>query len=857
MLRAATDINLSHVDQTVGAAATVSNFQNVAASALGSAQGINVVGSAVANIITGGAGDDTIDGGGGADVIDAGAGDDIVAYRGTEASIAGGAGSNTLQLKTVATVDLANADQTTGDAVNVSAFENVDAGALTAAQSATISGDAQGNIITGGAGNDVIDGRAGADVISAGAGNDTVHYHGTEILIDGGFGSNTLVIDNPGGITRVDLSVAPGSDQTTGDIVNVANFQNIDASILTTGIVVTGSSSANAITTGSGNDTIDGGGGADVVSAGAGNDVVSYYGSEVSIDGGSGTNTLVLRNAATVDLGATDQTTGDSVTVANFQNVDGSALAVGATITGSAAANTITGGAGNDTIDGGGGADVISAGGGDDSIVSRGAEASIDGGTGSDTLVLTASSTVTAVNFAVAGGTDQTTGDSVSIVNFENLNAGAMTSALNVTGSSGANVITTGSGNDVIHGGGGTDIVDAGAGNDSVDYWGTEVSIDGGTGTNTLVVRASGTLDLSATDQSAGDLATVTNFQNVDASGLTSTQVVSVTGSSGANTIIGGAGNDTIDGNGGADVISAGAGNDTVTYHGTEALVDGGAGSDTLVLMAGSAVTAVDFSVTAGNDQTTGDGTSVTNFENLDASALATSLTVTGSSGVNTILTGSAADTVDGGGGLDVINTGAGDDTVTYRGTELSIDGGTGINTLILQATTDINLSRVDQTVGDAVTVMRFQNVDASALSATEGVTIVGNSSANIITGGLGNDVIDGAGGAAVISGDGGDDTIAYRGSEVSLDGGSGSNTLQLKTATTVNLTNADQTTGDSVNVSNFQNVDASALSAAQGISITGTSSANTIVGGAGADTIDGGGGTDIINAGAGKDTVK
>ncbi len=180
-----------------------------------------------------------------------------------------------------------------------------------AAQGVSITGDAQGNTITGGAGADTIDGGGGADVINAGSGNDTVHYHGTEVLIDGGFGSNTLMIDNAGGITRVDLSVAPGSDQTIGDTVNVANFQNIDASILTTGIVVTGSSSANAITTGSGNDTIDGGGGADTINAGTGNDTVSYYGSEVSIDGGAGTNTLVLRNAATVDLGNADQTTGD------------------------------------------------------------------------------------------------------------------------------------------------------------------------------------------------------------------------------------------------------------------------------------------------------------------------------------------------------------------------------------------------------------------------------------------------------------------------------------------------------------------------------------------------------------------
>jgi len=51
--------------------------------------------------------------------------------------------------------------------------------------------------------------------------------------------------------------------------------------------------------------------------------------------------------------------------------------------------------------------------------------------------------------------------------------------------------------------------------------------------------------------------------------------------------------------------------------------------------------------------------------------------------------------------------------------------------------------------------VMNFQNVDASALSATEGVNLIGSSSANTIIGGLGNDVIDGAGGADPLGGSG------------------------------------------------------------------------------------------------------
>ena len=57
-------------------------------------------------------------------------------------------------------------------------------------------------------------------------------------------------------------------------------------------------------------------------------------------------------------------TPSDTTAVANFQNVDASALAVGVSLTGSTAANILTGGAGSDTVDGGGGADVIATGGG-------------------------------------------------------------------------------------------------------------------------------------------------------------------------------------------------------------------------------------------------------------------------------------------------------------------------------------------------------------------------------------------------------------------------------------------------------------------------------------------------------------
>ena len=687
----------------------------------------------------------------------------------------------------ITTVDLSGAagsDQTYGDSVTVSNFENVDASVLLSAQGITIIGSAAANTILGGAGADTIDGGGGADVISGGSGNDTISFYGTETTVDGEAGNDTLVLAAGGGITAVDFSVAANADQTAGDTVSVRNFENLDASVVATALSVTGSSGANVIRTGGGNDTIDGGGGADVITAGAGNDSVSYYNSEVSIDGGTGTNTLVLRAVTTVNLGNIDQTSGDAVSVTGFQNVDASALSSGISLTGSAGTNTIIGGSGNDTIDGVGGADIIDAGAGNDTVTFRGTEASIDGGGGLDTLVVATGASVTAVDFSVAAGADQTAGDASNIRNFENLDASLVTTGLTVTGSAAANIITTGSGNDTIDGGGGADVINSGGGNDTVSYYGSESTLDGGGGNNTLLLRAVTTVNLGNVDQTTGDATSVANFQNVDASGLSGS--VTITGSSVANIITTGSGNDTIDGAGGADVINAGAGDDSVSYYGSEVSIDGGAGINTLVMRAAANVNL------ANADQTTGDTAGVSNFQNVDASGLSSAISIIGSSGANVLTGGTGNDSIDGGGGADVIAAGSGNDTVTYRGTETSIDGGTGADTLVLAAgggTAAVNFSvatNVDQTTGDTVNVTNFENLDASAVSSA--LSVIGSVFSNTITTGAGNDTIDGGGGADIINAGSGNDTVSYYGTENSIDGGAGNNTLAMKTAATVNL---------------------------------------------------------------------
>jgi Ca2+-binding RTX toxin-like protein len=324
---------------------------------------------------------------------------------------------------------------------------------------------------------------------------------------------------------------------------------------------------------------ISAGGGDDLVYAGPGHDI---------LDGGAGNNTVSYKysnSAVTADLstgtGSGGYAAGD--TLQNFTNIEGSRFAD--RLTGTAGDNTFLGSGGGDTIIGNGGIDTA-----DYSSSTGGVNVNLTTGVGSGGLA---------------------NGD--TLIGISNL-AGSATGNNTLVGNGGANVLIGGSGNDVIDGAGGADTIIAGGGNDTVVYRGGEISIDGGTGVNTLALGMAVTANLANADQTTGDSVNVTNFQNVDASALTTG--VSITGSAGANVLTGGSGADTIDGGGGADVINGGAGNDQIIYHGTEASISGGADVNTLVMLAQATVNL------ANADQTSGDTTNVSSFQNVDASQL-------------------------------------------------------------------------------------------------------------------------------------------------------------------------------------------------------------------------------------------
>jgi Ca2+-binding RTX toxin-like protein len=167
-------------------------------------------------------------------------------------------------------------------------------------------GGAGSDVLVGGGGNDLLEGGAGGDVLESGGGEDTLQGgDGDDTLralneiqqIDGGAGTDRLVVDVSGFGGDLVWSNDPDRTVTVADGVTVTA---IEALTLTTGagndeIRNTLVAADDLLTTGDGNDVIDAGAGNDTVNAGAGDDVI--YQQDVGydiVDGGDGNDRLVL-----------------------------------------------------------------------------------------------------------------------------------------------------------------------------------------------------------------------------------------------------------------------------------------------------------------------------------------------------------------------------------------------------------------------------------------------------------------------------------------------------------------------------------------------------------------------------------
>ena len=330
--------------------------------------GVTLNGGLGDDLLVGGAGNDVLDGWTGANTMFGGAGNDIYYVTSAQDVVnetryhgRGDAGGIDEVRTTLATYALAAANGANGNVENLAyvghgsnftGFGNALDNVMTGGDGNDYLGGGDGNdTLYGGAGNDILNGGAGADVMVGGAGNDIYYVDNVDDQV---IESNSYRRRDAGGIDEVRTTLStyalPEANRVNGNIENLTFVGHGD-------FKGTGNALDNVIIGGDGNDALTGG---------AGND---------SLDGHAGINTAVFSgNSAdykvTVngDLATiTDLRAGSPDGTDTFKNIQLLKFADGLKhfnsadypIVGSAGRDVIEDRAGNDSIDGGAGSDLL------------------------------------------------------------------------------------------------------------------------------------------------------------------------------------------------------------------------------------------------------------------------------------------------------------------------------------------------------------------------------------------------------------------------------------------------------------------------------------------------------------------
>ena len=745
--------------------------------------GVSLLGNTLANSIQGGTGNDTLGDGGGGTSLD---------------TLAGGLGKNTYLVSNPR--DLI---------IDSGAYAEIYSGV-----GATLSGNSQSNLIDASGASGAVKlwgGSGGADTLIGGAYNDTLYatdYNAGNTL-EGGAGSNTYYVYANNWDQIIDSGVGSvvhttASFNLTTNATGVSNLvhDGTGAAVVLTGNSNAGSligSSTNDTCVGGGNDTMIGGVGANVYKvssttdtivdhghnswiyssvsydlsnslAGGVNNIGHYSGTAVSLRGNASANSIASYGEGDTLIGGGNDTligygngnvayVVDSVanrivgsygrgTIYSSASYDlSNSLAGGinkliytgtaaVSLSGSTLSNLILGGAqGGDTLsDGGGGFDtLVGFGGNNYYLVSSSNDRVQESGAGS--WISTTLGSYNLGNSLISG--------------INNLIYTGRASAL-LMGNSAADSITGGSGNDTL--------VDSLSGGDTLSGRGgtnryivnnaTDRIIDSGTGS---VIQSSVGLNLGSSLISG-----VNNLIYTGSTGallLGNSSADSITGSSGSDTLV-----DTLSGH---DTLSGGGGtNRYIVNNATDRIIDSGTGSviqSSVGLSLGSSlISGVNNLVYTGSGNTTLFGNSNANI--LDASAASSGVSLSGGAGKDTLLGGSGNDTLIGNGASSLV-------------------GGAGANTYVVSSAADsINDTGsggvIRSSVGFSLGSSLVSGVNNLVYTGSGNVSLVGNSSANSITGGAGKDTIQGWFG-----------TAASNTASDTLSGGAGSDSFILSAA--------------------------------------------------------------------------
>ncbi|MEH6825141.1 MAG: calcium-binding protein, partial [Motiliproteus sp.] len=719
------------------------------------------------DILNGGAGNDYLDGGNGSDVLDGGTGDDdLYGGRGSDV-LTGGAGNDTLE---------GGADNDTLDG-----GEGIDTAWYTGNYADyTITQTASGYQITDNVGSDGIDTLTGIEYLDFADGVVTLNSDPTgAITVDGLAAQDNILTANSSTLADADglgalsyqwQSSTDGASWTsvagaTGSsyaltATEVGNYFRVSASYTdANGTQESVTSAATELVANQRGDDLDntiiGTSAADILAGGAGNDTIDGLQGADTMLGGTGDDTFIVDNAGDVVVEYAGEGT-DTVTVqgnyssyaldANVENLVMTGYQ--STATGNDLDNSIstTYGSTNshDVLDGGAGADTMAGYYGNDTYYVDNAGDTVveNANQGTDTAIAS-------VDYALGDNVENLT-----LSGTAGLNGTGNASANLLVGNAGSNVLTGLAGDDTLNGQQGADTMSGGTGNDTyyVDNAGDVVTENANEGTDTVNTGVDYALDANVENAvlNASDI-TVTgnaldNHYTVNSNATTSTIVEAAAGGTDTVTVQGhykgyaldanvenlvmtgyqttATGNDldnsistTYGSTGSHDVLDGGAGADTMAgYYGNDTYYVDNAG-DTVVENANQGTDTVIASV----DYALGD-----NVENLTLSGTA-GLNGTGNASAN-VLVGNA--------GSNVLTGLAGDDTLNGQQGADTMSGGTGNDTYYVDNAGDVvteNANEGTDTVHTSVDYALDTNVENAVLNASD-ITVTGNALDNHYT---------------------------------------------------------------------------------------------------------------------------
>ncbi|WP_281400102.1 hypothetical protein [Microvirga zambiensis] len=343
--------------------------------------------------LKGSEGDDNLDGGAGDDTIEGGDGNDYMSgASGGKDSFSGGEGiRDTVSYlgATAVTVDL---DKDTGSgAAADDTYDGIEVINGTV-HADTLIGDDTGNIFWGDDGNDTLKGGAGDDSLNGGGGIDSLEGGANNDSLIGGEGNDRLYGDAgrdtldggadgdylDGGLENDSLIGGAGYDSLVGGAGNDALDGSADNDILygnegndtldggTGNDRLSGDEGNDFLSGGTGNDNLNGAEDNDTLSGGDGNDLLSGDNGNDSLIGGAGDDSYLVEVATDAVIETAGEGTDTLYAIASYTlaagahveilRADGSAAVA---LTGNEIGNVFHGNRGANRIDGGGGSDTL------------------------------------------------------------------------------------------------------------------------------------------------------------------------------------------------------------------------------------------------------------------------------------------------------------------------------------------------------------------------------------------------------------------------------------------------------------------------------------------------------------------